>query len=115
MEDEKLVTRLSLFLVVFNLIIKITIEFFTNSLSFFAELSDSILDFVVVFITYIALRESKKPADNEHMFGHYKVNSMAGFIQGLIIIGLYVSILYQAISILIKNQKYEKGSPDKEH
>ncbi|WP_371804649.1 cation diffusion facilitator family transporter [Candidatus Lokiarchaeum ossiferum] len=107
MEEDKQVSLLSISLVISVFLIKITVSFFTNSISFLAELSDSIMDFAAVLITFIALKESKKPADNEHMFGHYKVNSVAGFIQSFLIIGLYCFILVKAISTLINIDEYK--------
>ena len=106
MEDEKQVSVLSISLVVSVFLVKLIVGFFTTSISFFAELSDSIMDFAAVLITFLALKESKKPADNEHMFGHYKVNSVAGFIQSILIIGLYCFIFYRAIFTLIKIDEY---------
>jgi len=86
-------------LIVFS--IKIVTSLFTNSLSFLAELSDSILDFLAVFITYIALKEGRKPADLKHMYGHYKVNAIAGLFQSFLIIGLYFFIFYNALTTII--------------
>ncbi len=106
MEDEKKVSILSISLVISVFLIKLVVGFFTNSISFFAELSDSIMDFAAVLITFLALKESKKPADNEHMYGHYKVNSVAGFVQSIMIVGLYCTILYRAIITIINIEDY---------
>ena len=73
------------------------------SLSFFTELSDSIIDFIAVSITFIALKESRKDADFNHMFGHYKINSFAGLLQGFLIIGLYVLVIVKSIEKLLSN------------
>ena len=90
-------------MVILVLLIKISISFITDSLSFFAELSDSIIDFIAVFITFIALKESRRDADFNHMFGHYKINSFAGLLQGLLIIGLYLLVIIKSIEKLVSN------------
>ncbi len=102
-KEQKLVNGLSISLVILVLLIKISISFITDSLSFFAELSDSIIDFIAVFITFIALKESRKEADFSHMFGHYKINSFAGLLQCFLIIGLYVLVIVKSIEKLLSN------------
>ena len=106
MKSEKLASNLSIFLVIIVFLIKISLSFFTQSFAFYTELSDSILDFLTVIITYIALKEGQKPADIEHMFGHYKINSMAGFIQSLLLMTMYGSIFFISIKNLIINPNY---------
>lgn len=102
-KDQKTVSQIAITHVLIVFLIKILSTLFTRSLSFYTELSDSILDFLAVSITFFALKESRKPADNEHMYGHYKINSIAGLFQSFLIIGLYFFILYNAISILFFN------------
>ena len=102
-KEQKLVNGLSISLVILVLLIKISISFITDSLSFFAELSDSIIDFIAVFITFIALKESRKEADFRHLFGHYKINSFAGLLQGLLIIGLYLLVIIKSIEKLLSD------------
>lgn len=99
-EEQRLqrkVTRLSILLVVTVFIIKAAVSFFTQSLSFLVELSDSFIDLVAVSITFIALKESSKEPDFDHMFGHEKINSFAALLQSFLIIGLYGGILYVSV------------------
>ncbi len=102
-KEQKLVNGLSISLVVLVLLIRISISFITDSLSFFAELSDSIIDFIAVLITFIALKESRKEADFNHMFGHYKINSFAGLLQGFLIIGLYLLVIVRSIEKILSD------------
>ncbi len=100
-EEQKKVTRISALHVVLIFVIKIIVSFFSQSLSFFAELTDSIIDFIALLITYFGLKESRRVADYRHMFGHYKINSAAGFGQALLIIGMYAYIFFTAAQTLI--------------
>ncbi len=102
-KEQKLVNGFSISLVILVFLIKIFVSFITDSLSFFAELSDSIIDFIAVLITFIALKEGRKDADFNHMFGHYKINSFAGLLQGLLIIGLYILVIVKSIEKLVSN------------
>ncbi|MHA1729583.1 MAG: cation diffusion facilitator family transporter [Promethearchaeota archaeon] len=98
---------LSVILVLSVFIIKLVQVFFTNSLSFFAELTDGIMDFLIVGITFLALRMSRKPADHDHMFGHYKVNSFAAIIQSLITVVVYIYIIYLSGQTLANIAQYQ--------
>ena len=106
LSDEQVVTRLSFTLVISVFIIKCVISFLTNSFSFFTELTDATLDLIAVLITQYALRTSKKPADEEHMYGHAKINSMAGLIESVLILGIYSFIIYNAIKTLVQDTAY---------
>ena len=107
MENEKLVTMLSIGLSITVFSIKLIASIFVTSLSFFTEFSDSLLDIVSVGITYFALKESKKPPDSEHMFGHSKINSLAGFVQSLLLCGLYGGIFYSSIKELFFSKEIQ--------
>jgi cation diffusion facilitator family transporter len=116
--DPNLITRLSkkvsvisALTVVFIFIIKFLTSLFTNSLSFFAELTDSILDFVAITITIVGLQIAQKPADTEHMFGHAKVNSLAGVLQSLLIMALYSFIFIRGLTQLFHLSSYQVQNP----
>lgn len=108
--DESTVTRLSIILVIIVFIIKVSVSFITRSLSFIVELSDSIIDLVAVSITFIALKESQKEPDFEHMFGHEKINSFAAFLQSLLILGLYGGLLFSTIKNWINGTLIETSN-----
>src|SRR4051812_36303918 len=58
-------------------ITKGVIGILTGSLALLSEAGHSLLDFVATIITYVAVRISGKPADEEHHYGHGKVESVA--------------------------------------
>lgn len=112
--EEKLearVSRLSMILVVSVFSIKIINAFFTNSLGFYTELTDSITDFLLVTITFFALKKSRKPADMDHMFGHSKINSLAGILESIVTFVIYGIIAYVAILTLIDISRYTIRDP----
>ena len=49
----------------------------SGSLAILSEAAHSLIDFVATVITYFAVRISGKPADEEHHYGHGKVESIA--------------------------------------
>ncbi len=96
--------NLSVMLVFSVFIIKLSASFLTNSLSFYAEFTDSIIDLIAVSITYFGLRQGQKEPDIRHMFGHYKINSFAALVQGVLICIIYFLILFEAVKRIFTPQ-----------
>ena len=57
----------------------------TDSLSIKASLIDSMLDGGVSIVNFFAIRQALEPADEDHRFGHGKVEALAGLFQSLFI------------------------------
>lgn len=53
----------------------------TDSVSMLSSLVDTSLDLVSSMVTFIAVRQSLVPADDNHRFGHGKAEGLAGLIQ----------------------------------
>ena len=77
----------------------------TDSLSIKASLIDSVLDGGVSIVNFFAIRQALEPADDDHRFGHGKVEALAGLFQSLFIAG---SSLW-----LLKEVVYRIQSPEK--
>jgi len=58
-------------------IAKTVVGLTSGSLAILSEAAHSLIDFVATVITYFAVRVSDKPADEEHHYGHGKVESLA--------------------------------------
>jgi cation diffusion facilitator family transporter len=83
-------------LVVFKLIVGIA----TGSLGILSEALHSALDSVSAFITWIAVRLSDKPADNEHNFGHGKIENFSALIESILLLITCGWIICEAIDRL---------------
>lgn len=57
----------------------------TNSMSVMASAVDSLLDVVVSLMNFVFLRTAAAPPDQNHPYGHGKIESLAGLIQSLLI------------------------------
>jgi cation diffusion facilitator family transporter len=68
---------------------------------------DSFLDLFAGLVTFFAIRISTKPADEDHAFGHGKVEDMAGVIQGILIFIAAGLIIYSAIMKIIRGTTVE--------
>ena len=67
-------------------------EAWTGSVGILASLVDSAMDVLASAVNYFAVRISDQPPDADHRYGHGKAESLAGLVQGLVILasGLFV-------------------------
>ncbi len=68
----------------------------TGSLAILSEAAHSLTDFVATIITYFAVRIAGKPADEEHHYGHGKVESVAALIATGLLFVLSGLVIWEA-------------------
>ncbi|TYB32998.1 MAG: cation transporter, partial [Flexistipes sinusarabici] len=85
-------------------VIKLVTGLMINSLVIVSSAIDSIMDIVTSSINYYAIKASEQPPDKEHPFGHHKYESLATFIQSIIIMLSGFYILYEAYSKYINKE-----------
>lgn len=69
----------------------------TDSLSLQATLVDSLLDAAASILNLFAVREAQKPADDEHRFGHGKIEAIAAMGQSIFIFASAGWLLREAV------------------
>jgi cation diffusion facilitator family transporter len=79
---------------------KVIIGVLTNSLGILAEAAHSGLDMVAALMTYFAVRYSDKPADQEHPFGHGKIENLSALFETVLLLATSGWIIYEAIQRL---------------
>lgn len=79
---------------------KLLVGLLTNSLGILAEAAHSGLDLVAAIMTYFAVRVSDRPADQEHHFGHGKVENLSALFETLLLLATSGWIIYEAIDRL---------------
>ncbi len=83
------------------IVIKLVVGIMMQSVSVISEAAHSGLDLVAAVIAWFSIRESGKPADDEHRFGHGKIENVAGTIEALLIFGAAVYIIVEAVKKLV--------------
>ena len=73
----------------------------TGSLAILSEAGHSLIDLGATVITYFAVRVSGKPADEEHHYGHGKVESVAALAETALLFGLSGVVIWEAAHRLI--------------
>jgi ferrous-iron efflux pump FieF len=86
-------TSVSLSLVV----LKMTVGVLSGSVAVFASAVDSLLDFIVSLFNAFAVRGSEKPSDENHNYGHGKIEGIAAMVEGLFILGSAGFVLWRAV------------------
>lgn len=87
--------------------IKAIVGIFTGSLAIISSAVDSILDVFTSLFNFLAIKAAEKPADEHHQYGHGKYESLAAFIQSIIIFISGIFILFSAYKNIINNEHPE--------
>jgi len=100
-EHEKSKAALSSVLAaIFLTTFKIIVGAATGSLGILAEAAHSALDLVAALVTFFAVRYSDKPADEEHRYGHGKIENFSALIETVLLLITSAWIIYEAINRL---------------
>jgi cation diffusion facilitator family transporter len=65
---------------------KMIVGIYTNSLGILSEAAHSGLDLIAALVTLLAVRVSSKPADEDHQYGHGKVENLSALIETLLLL-----------------------------
>lgn len=89
----------------FLMIIKFIIGAISGSVAVLASAIDSLLDLLVSMFNYVAITNSEKPVDEKFNYGRGKFEAMASFIEGAVISGSGVFILYESVRKLYHGEE----------
>ncbi|HEX4237517.1 MAG TPA: cation-efflux pump [Xanthobacteraceae bacterium] len=78
----------------------------TGSLAILSEAGHSLLDLSATVLTYFAVRVSGKPADEEHQYGHGKVESVTALAETALLFLLTAIVVFEAVRRLIGAQAH---------
>lgn len=101
-EQKVSAARLSIISNSVLVIAKLGVGIISGSVAILSEAVHSGLDLVAALIAWFSVRESGKPADEEHQFGHGKYENVAGTIEALLIFGAAIYIIWEAVNKLIE-------------
>jgi cation diffusion facilitator family transporter len=78
-------------------VVKFSAGLMTHSMAIMASALDSTLDMLMSVLNFFAFREASKPPDEEHAYGHGKVESLAGLFQSLFIMLSGSFVVYESV------------------
>jgi len=76
---------------------KLGVGVLTGSLGIISEAVHSLLDLAASGFTLVAVRTARKPADQEHPYGHGRAENLAAFAEGVLLLVTAAGIAYQAV------------------
>lgn len=82
---------------IFLFVIKVIAGLLVGSISIIADAINNLSDMGSSLITMIAFKMSGKPADNEHPYGHGRIEYISGLIVSIIIVFLGIELLKTSI------------------
>jgi cation diffusion facilitator family transporter len=89
-------------------LLKVVVGIATGSLGILAEAAHSALDLVAAVVTLFAVRASDKPADEDHPYGHGKIENLSALFETLLLLATCVWIIYEGVDrLLFKHAKVE--------
>lgn len=94
------VLQISLLAIFSAFIVELIFGIVSNSLGLITDSIHALLDSVVTVILLLAARMAIKPPDEEHTYGHGKVESLGGLIGGIAIFLIAVFFIYESIQRL---------------
>ncbi len=100
-DDKSKVAALSIFSNITLVIFKLIAGILTNSVSIISEAIHSALDLLAAIIAFTSVRISGRPPDEDHRYGHGKIENISGTIEALLIFVAAIWILYEAYEKII--------------
>lgn len=99
-KDFKVASKTSIVGIFTNFIlatIKLVIGIFTKSISIVADSINNYSDMTSASISFIGFRISNKPADNNHPYGHRRMEYVSALILSIIIISIDLELIFTSI------------------
>ena len=91
------VLEISLLAIFSAFLVELVFGLVSNSLGLITDSIHALLDSVVTVVLLVAARLAIKPADEEHTYGHGKVESLGGMMGGIAIFLIAVFFIYESV------------------
>ncbi|WP_455476518.1 cation diffusion facilitator family transporter [Bartonella sp. B17] len=89
-------TLYSIFVACIVFALKYWAYYLTGSVALYSDALESIVNMLAALATWLAIKVSMKPADQDHPFGHHKAEYFSAILEGVLIIVAAVMILREA-------------------
>ena len=97
---KKKTARLSIMSNTFLVLSKLIIGIYVGAVSIISEAAHSAVDLLAAMIAYYAVKQSGKPPDEAHAYGHGKIENLSGAIEAILIIIAAVYIIFESVEKL---------------
>jgi cation diffusion facilitator family transporter len=80
----------------------------TGSVAILTEALHSAIDLIASVVAWFSVRKADTPADEEHRYGHYKIENLAAAIEGVLVLVGSAVIAFEAIRKLVESEPVER-------
>lgn len=91
-------------------VLKLTVGSYANSKALSADGLNNFTDTIASIAIFVGLRLSRKPADNEHRYGHWKAENVASLLTSLVMFAVGFEVLTSGIKSII-NKDIQQPEP----
>ncbi len=81
--------------------VEVTLGLFVNSLAILSDGLHALLDAMTGVLLFYATKAALKPPDEDHPYGHEKYETLGGLVGGIILIGIAILVIYEAVVRLV--------------
>ena len=74
----------------------------TGSIAILTEAAHSAIDLLASIVAYLSVRKADEPADEDHPYGHAKIENLAAAIEGMLILVGAGVIVYESVRRLVE-------------
>jgi cation diffusion facilitator family transporter len=99
--EKRRVARHSMLAAAVMTLLKLAAGLLSGSLGVLSDAAHSGLDLAGAALTYASVRVSDKPADEDHTYGHGKVENLSSFTEVLLMVASCVWIIWEAIARIL--------------
>jgi cation diffusion facilitator family transporter len=85
------------------IVLKVIAGTITGSVAILTEAVHSSVDLIASVVAYISVRKADEPADEEHRYGHEKIEHLSAAIEGILILVGSAVIVFEAVRRLLRN------------
>lgn len=100
------ILKISAFAITSVVIVEVILGLLVGSLAILSDGAHALLDAVSMSILVIATRAALKPPDEEHMYGHEKIEPIGSLIGGIILLATAIFIMIEAVLKLLAKESY---------
>ncbi len=109
--EKRFVALTSVLAAVLLTTMKVVVGLATGSIGILSEAAHSGLDLVAALVTLWAVRASAKPADEDHPYGHGKIENFSALFETGLLLATCVWISYEAVKRLVFEQVHVEATP----
>ena len=79
------------------IVLKVAAGILTGSIALITEAIHSAVDLIASMVAFYSVRKAEQPADEDHLYGHAKVENLAAAIEGVLIVLGAAVIIFESV------------------